>query len=305
MKSVLRKCLFAIILSLSIVALGQTTNDFSPTKDNTIYSESNNSNGLGMLFSGKTDSNNGNNNRRALIQFDISSIPSSSMITEVTLTLNVNKDAPAAGSETYNLYGLTKDWGEGSSSGGGTGAPAIAPDATWNDAMLVTSSWNSPGGDYSGTSLASLDFSGTGNFTFSSTSNLVTLVQSWLDAPSSNHGIILIGDESKSGTARRLGSKDSGVAPKLSVTWEPALSNDEFVLNNFSMYPNPNKYEIKLHFPSAISKASVKIFDSLGKEIYKTGTYSKPINVSDWSSGIYLVRVTSLGKTKTKRFVKL
>lgn len=306
MKSRLLKNLNIVLLGIFICPLilfGQPTN-LNPIRDNSIYSENNNSNGLGELFSGKTGINNGNNLRRALIKFDLTSIPSGANITNVTLMVNVIAESQGAGTETYRIHGLTKDWGEGTSLGGGTGAVAIAPDATWNQAKLGTSSWTTPGGDFTA-SVASLNISGLGNRTFLSTSNFVSLVQAWLDNPVSNNGLILIGDETISNSARRFGSKDVGVKPVLSVTWSPPLSIDEFSISNFKISPNPSTSEIRLQLPATVTTASVKVYTILGKEVYSNSTYEAPIDVSSWNNGIYLVQVSDLENTKTKRFIKL
>lgn len=306
MKTPLLKNLSIILFGIFIcphILIGQPTN-LNPIKDNSIYSENNNSNGLGELFSGRTGVLNGNNFRRALIKFDLSSIPAGATITNVTLMVNVSADSPGAGTETYRIHGLTKDWGEGASVGGGTGAPAVAPDATWNQAMLGTSTWTTPGGDFTA-SVASLNISGLGNRTFLSTSNFVSLVQAWLNNPTSNNGLILIGDETISNSARRFGSKEVGVKPVLSVTWNPPLSTEEFSLEKFTIFPNPSQIEIKLQLPNSVTNASVKIFDILGKEVYSSNNYEAPIKVSNLQNGIYLIQVSDQQNTKTKRFLKL
>jgi hypothetical protein len=306
MKSPLLKNLSIILFGIFIcplILLGQPTN-LNPIKDNSIYSENNNSNGLGELFSGRTGVLNGNNFRRALIKFDLSSIPTGATITNVTLMINVSADSPGAGTETYRIHGLTKDWGEGTSVGGGTGALAVAPDTTWNQAMFGTSSWTTPGGDFTA-SVASLNISGIGNRTFLSTSNFVSLVQAWLNNPTSNNGLILIGDETISNSARRFGSKEVGVKPLLSVNWSPPLSTDEFSISNFSISPNPSHTEIKLQLPETVSSTSIKVFNILGKEVYSSSKYEAPIKISNWQNGIYLVQVSDLESTKTKRFIKL
>lgn len=305
MKTRLQKTLNIVFLGIFICPLilfGQPTT-LNPIKDNSIYSENNNSNGLGELFSGRTGILNGNNFRRALIKFDLSSIPAGATITNVTLMVNVSADSPVAGTETYRIHGLTKDWGEGTSLGGGTGAPAVAPDATWNQAMLGTSTWTTPGGDFAA-SVASLNISGLGNRTFLSSFNFVSLVQAWLDNPVSNNGLILIGDETISNTARRFGSKDVGVKPVLSVTWSPPLSTQEFSLEKFTISPNPSHTEIKLKLPTSATNVSVKIFDILGKEVYYSSNYETPIKVSNCERGIYLVQVEDNQYSQTKQFIK-
>jgi len=311
MKTRLLKSLSTIILGILIChthLFGQTTTNLNPIKDNSIYSESDNSNGTGELFSGKTGLNNGNALRRALIKFDLTSIPSGATITSVTLTVNVNKVSPGSGTENYKIYGLTKDFGEGTSfSAQGIGASAVAPDATWNYAMFNTVNWTVSGGDFEAGSLASLNLTGTGSYTFLSTTNLINLAQSWLDSPASNNGLILIGDESKSNTARQFGSKDVGVAPILSVTWDPPLSTEDFSISNFTMFPNPSNSMLHLKFPQYIAMGNVMVYDVLGKALVTEtfeDTDSVELNVSNLVQGIYFVRVKSGTAFRTKQFIK-
>ena len=71
----------ALIL-LSSISYGQVTVTANPEKDNSIYSESENSNGLGKLYSATTCDG---NFRRALLEFDIAgSIPAGATIAIVS-----------------------------------------------------------------------------------------------------------------------------------------------------------------------------------------------------------------------------
>ena len=85
---------------------------------------------------------------------------------------------------------------------------------------------------------------------------------------------------------------------------DSGLSTQEFSLETFTISPNPSNFEINLKLPSEVTKASVKVFDILGKEVYSNTTYKAPINVSNWGKGIYLVQVTNNQSTQTKRFIK-
>ncbi|NOQ76068.1 MAG: T9SS type A sorting domain-containing protein [Crocinitomix sp.] len=207
----------AAMVLVGSISYAQTTVELNPEKDNSIYSESENSNGLGKLYAGQTCSD---NSRRALLEFDIADIvPFGATITDVTLTLNMDNVSPGAGTQDYNLHRVGLEWGEGASDGGGEGAEPVAPDVTWVDAMFGTVEWDDLGGDFSETPAAT---SAIGevltDYTWSSP-GMITNVQNWLDYPGSNHGWILIGDEAATCNARRFGSKDEGTAPVLEVTY--------------------------------------------------------------------------------------
>lgn len=206
-------CDSIVILDLTVSNTTATFITLSPAKDNSIYSESTNSNGQGKLFSGTTASG---NKRRALMQFDFSSIPSGAIITNASLDLTVDQFSGSLTSQ-YNLHSLTRDWGEGTSSGGGTGATAVAPDATWTDAMLGTTTWTTVGGDFNSTSSAAKIFSNSTGVQSISSTGMVNDIASWIANPVNNYGWILVGDETTNQTARRIGSKDQGTAPILTI----------------------------------------------------------------------------------------
>ena len=65
------------------------------------------------------------------------------------------------------------------------------------------------GGDFSPDASAAAAVAGIGSYTWASTSQLVADVQNWLDDPAANFGWLVLGDESKSKTAKRFNSKDN------------------------------------------------------------------------------------------------
>lgn len=234
-KIVLIIATFCILLS----ANSQVTISLAPDKDNSIYSESNNSNGTGALYSGETCSG---NSRRALLHFDVAgNLPAGATITSVTLTLNVQQISGSATTNNYNLHELSTDWGEGTSFGTGTGGPASASDATWNSAMFGSTLWTTPGGDF-GAAVATTSLTPTmGNFSWTS-AGMLTNVQNWHSSPASNFGWILIGDELSNCGAREFGSKETGTAPELSITYTCATpptatcKNATVYLNSLGQY---------------------------------------------------------------------
>ncbi|MFK7784434.1 MAG: hypothetical protein AB8B56_04910, partial [Crocinitomicaceae bacterium] len=95
------KKIYSIFLFMLVcfLANAQTVN-LTPSKDNAIYSESGNSSGAGYIFSGS--SCNGFF-RRALMEFDLSSIPTNAIVSSVTLTMNINQTG-ASGTQVYRIY---------------------------------------------------------------------------------------------------------------------------------------------------------------------------------------------------------
>ena len=177
-------------------------------RDNSIYSEYlSNSNGAGELFAGLIANFSGV--RRALMRFDLSSVPAGATVTSSSVTMQVTKTSFAtSGDFGFSLHQLTRDWGEGGSLGTGTGALAQPGEATWNQAMAGSVAWTTPGGDFISPASASRLVGGLGSYTWSS-AGLASDVQGWIGSPSSNMGWILIGDET-SASAKVFGSREAG-----------------------------------------------------------------------------------------------
>ena len=194
-----------------------------PSRDNTLYESELGtiSNGQGQhLFAGNT--NNGDS-RRAVLAFDLSVVPPLAEVVAATLSLNMSK---TTGGETpVALHALARDWGEGASDAlgeEGGGALAQANDATWLHTFFDGARWNQAGGDFDETPSAVTAVGGSGRYDWS-TPALALDVQGWLDAPATNHGWIVIGNESADGTAKRFDSGENATAanrPRLVITIE-------------------------------------------------------------------------------------
>lgn len=86
--------------------------------------------------------------------------------------------------------------------------------------------------------------------------------------------------------------------------WGTVLGIDDVGLKDFSISPNPARSSLFVNLPMGLREVSVEIFDILGKEIYTNKFSQAPINISNWSKGVYLVRVSSDNAVHTKRFIK-
>ncbi|HUR79827.1 MAG TPA: DNRLRE domain-containing protein [Thermoanaerobaculia bacterium] len=191
----------------------------TPSRDNTLYESDSGSvsNGAGVhLFAGNTQSR---SKRRALVMFDVAAqIPAGSLITRAVLTLHVS--TTISGPQPVTLHRVTSEWGEGTSNAGfsrdGNGVPSQTNDATWIHRFFPSQQWITAGGDFDSTPLATAQVGSTTGVWESAA--MATNVQSWLDAPATNRGWLLRGNESTSGSAKRFDSRESGT-----VTSRPSL----------------------------------------------------------------------------------
>jgi hypothetical protein len=210
--------LFALIGSTAVA----DTVSLPASKDNTIYEDTlgQYSNGQGAHFyTGKTGTE---LLRRALIAFDLSSIPPNATVTSATLTLRLTKRGPEDPGDV-SLRKVLANWGEGASDAGtpgGTGAESAPGDATWIHTFFDTAFWTTPGGDFSSTPSASTAVDVLGDYTWSG-SGLVADVQSWVSNSATNFGWAIIGNEATPASAARFGSRENSTTPpQLSVTFQ-------------------------------------------------------------------------------------
>ena len=205
----------------------------APAADTTLYERElgDLSNGAGpSLFIGRTGANAGNRLRRALLRFDLSSIPPGSEITAVRLSINVDLVPPMATGFDAALHRVSAAWGEAGSFApgpGGGGAPALPGDATWLHRFFDTEFWAAPGGDFEpqASAVTALD-GGVGSFSFESTPALIADVQQWVNQTTANFGWMIRGEESNPQNARRIASRENpepALAPTLEVEVTPAV----------------------------------------------------------------------------------
>ncbi|HJN91366.1 MAG TPA: DNRLRE domain-containing protein [Dehalococcoidia bacterium] len=198
--------------------LGSTTIALNPSADNTIYSEAELSNGAGQnLFAGRANTG---NERRALVKFDLATIPAGSTIESVELSLTVNKTT--VGDVPFTLHPLTADWGEGASDAAqneGRGQAAQPGDATWLQRSTGQDlPWATAGSDLANQS-AAVTIGAEGAVSIES-AGLTADVQRWLEDPDSNFGWILLPD-ADGRSAKRFGSREGNSPPTLNVTFTP------------------------------------------------------------------------------------
>jgi hypothetical protein len=115
---------------------------------------------------------------RILMEFDTSTIPSSSTVNAATVVLYCSNNSISA---TAVLYQCLRPWVEGS--------------ATWNkydgSNNWTTAGAGSDGNDYNSTNLGSSAITSTGYKNFPMTASGVALVNGWVSTGSANYGLII------------------------------------------------------------------------------------------------------------------
>ena len=247
-------------------ANAQTT-DLLASKDNTIYSDGDSSNGSGsFLFVGTTSIG---FERRALVRFDLSSLTPTDSVISAQLQMFVSKTK--YNTETLYFYRLTNDWGESGSvapyeEGGGTGA--FPGDATWNYAFYDTAAWKTPGGDLDPVPSDSEQVGNTGSYTWSG-AGLLTDINYWIKNPEQNFGWILIIPIAQPSTKRFNSRENADNPPKLVI--QTLAQQSSFIQqtedNNFSIYPNPTHGEILISEEGGSPLKSIRVLDLMGSTI--------------------------------------
>lgn len=230
-----RQIVFCFCILTTQLARGVTVN-LSPSQDATLYEDplGQIANGAGSeLFAGRVNTTSAGKLRRALVQFNLSGIPSGSTVTSASLvmTSTLQGNPPTFTS----LHRVLASWGEGASQapaneGGGTAA--AANDATWTSRFFGTAlNWINAGGDFASAATTTATVLALGQVNWSG-GTMVSDVQAWVTNPTSNFGWLLRGDESVLNTTMRYDSRQNAtvaVRPVLTVIYTPPADVQNWV----------------------------------------------------------------------------
>ncbi len=218
-----RRALTGVLSALSLLlptVAGADVTTVTASKDNTlIETPVGNSNGAGDgIYAGRVSFLGGGTRRRAVLAFDVSSIPSNATIDSATVTLAmVGTSNPA--DQAITMHRLAPgNWGEGGSNGGGQGALAQAGEATWLYREISTAAWTTPGGDFTASASATQTVGDLGTYIWSG-AGLAADVQAWVTSPASNAGWLMVGGEASEGTVKKFSSRNGLTSPALRVVW--------------------------------------------------------------------------------------
>lgn len=221
------------LLALPLLLNAETVT-LTPSADTSLFQFSAGNNlGKSWLCAGTINQANGKS--RALVRFDLSSIPANATITAAEVAFKVVQAPTGPAASTFNLHRMLVPWVEG---GKGTpalrnlGSAAAAGEPTWNLRASPSTPWSAAGAaaptDYAAAASGSGLMTATGTtLTIASAAGLVADLQSWVAAPESNQGWILVSQaEATRRSARRFGSRETaGKTPTLVVTYSLPAAN--------------------------------------------------------------------------------
>ncbi len=152
----------------------------------------------------------GGDDLSTLFRWDVSAIPAGSNIEQASITLNVFNVSP----NTYELFRVLRDW--------------VENEATWN-IYSSGNNWQTPGAlgalDRGSDILGAFTPANSGFQTIQLNADGIALVQSWVDDPSTNGGIILADSGATDGADFDCSETGSAAnRPKLSLTYSGGSS---------------------------------------------------------------------------------
>jgi uncharacterized repeat protein (TIGR01451 family) len=228
---------------------------------------------------------------RGLVDFNIAgSIPAGSTINSVSLTVTMElTNSTTTVTPTVGLHDVLQNWGQG------TGVPtAFMPpfsptttnDATWTNTFYPNQTWNTPGGDFSRTTSGTAVFGADGTTsTFSSTSQMVADVQSWLNNPNANFGWLMLGDETQN-SGKMIGSMHSQNPPTLTIDYTPPAQPPSLTVSSshsgsFRQGDSADQYTLTVNNTGAgPTSGQVTVTDALPAGLSPTGASGSGWNVS-------------------------
>ncbi len=93
----------------------------------------------------------------------------------------------------------------------------------------------------------------------------------------------------------------------MTITASPVLKTNEFSDSSFSVYPNPATNLVKISSKENVVVNAISITDINGRVVKNNKFENRAnieVNISDLTSGVYLIKITSNEGTETKKIIK-
>jgi hypothetical protein len=232
--------------------------------------------------------------RRALLKFDLVGILANVQIQSVKLTLATylsanNTFAP----HNFTIHKVLSNWGEGTSIGNGSGAPATTNDATWQNSFYPSSNWTTGGGDFvsapSATAVGIKD-----ELIIWSSPQMLNDVNAWLSSPSTNYGWMIRGEESVLGSAKGFVSREGlSIYPRtLTIYYSQPLVEKAYINE-----VNPQKQWVEIYNPEKPSINLLSYYLANGNSTIQINNSMILNGSSTLDSGKYIViKWTGIGQ---------
>lgn len=84
------------------------------------------------------------------------------------------------------------------------------------------------------------------------------------------------------------------------------IDNDLFQDRSFKISPNPSSNKLNIKLLKTSKNTILEVYDVLGKRIHKSKItqLEASVDVSNWKTGVYLVKISTEKESQTKRFIK-
>ena len=140
------------------------------------------------------------------------------------------------------------------------------------------------------------------------------IAELWIDASTETDTSILGADEADPGTTITqfaLRQSDSSLnegilIDNLAITqsFDATLSTEDItIINEFSLYPNPTDTGFVTISSSNSDALAIQVFDILGKQVKNEILTNNTLDVSNLTTGIYIVKITQDNASTTKKLV--
>jgi len=240
---------WALFLALAASDLhAQSVMQLEPSRDNTLYetpidtaeTQNERSNGAGnFLFFGRTGLDAGFRLRRAVLKFDLDTLPPGARILSATLRVYQSNAAPGSPPAEPGLHRLLQDWGEGDSKGiaaEGQGDFPADNDTTWHHRFYPDTSWDSAGGSYVDTPSAVMTIGqNLQHYTWGCAPALLADLRYWQENPEQNFGWIIVGGEIAGYSAHRINSRENANVEQRPLLTLVYLTADEVFIDGFEV----------------------------------------------------------------------
>jgi hypothetical protein len=102
------------------------------------------------------------------------------------------------------------------------------------------------------------------------------------------------------GTFAAIGFPDNHLI--LNLIGDENLGSDDFSLSQISVFPNPANYMLKVNIPSSLELSSANLYDVLGRNT-GVAVANGEMNVSNLSSGVYILKLETSAGTLSKKVI--